>query len=92
MHGAVLAAVAAEVALPIAVDIEAPHHARTGDGLFPDPGVDGVAPPGDVTRQADIDRKQPAHRPCLPQGPLDQPGSAELRSGGDGSQWHLGIG
>jgi hypothetical protein len=47
-HGALFAAVAVAVALPVTVDVEPTHHLRTLDGVFPDPGVHGVALPGDV--------------------------------------------
>ena len=61
VHGAVDAAVPLQVALPVAVDVEAADHLRPVNRAFPDAGVDGPAFPLDVLRQADVDRQQPTH-------------------------------
>jgi hypothetical protein len=45
-HGALLAAMAACVALPVAVDVEPPDHRRAVHRLFPYPGVNGLTVPG----------------------------------------------
>ena len=58
---ALLAAVAGEVALAVALDIDAPHHDWSFDGGLPNPRVYGLAPPRDVLRLSDVDRNQPAH-------------------------------
>ena len=57
-HGALLAAMPVQVALAVPVDVEPADHLRPRYGVFPDAGVDGLAPPGDVARQADVHRQQ----------------------------------
>ena len=61
-NGAVLAAVPEQVSLPIAIDVEPAYHARALNRCFPDGGVDGLALPWNVARQAHIDRQQASHR------------------------------
>ena len=58
-HGTLLAAVAGAVPLPVAVDVEAPHHLPALHRLLPDPGVDRPAPPLDIPGQADVHREEP---------------------------------
>ncbi len=65
-HGPLLAAVAGQVALSVAVDVEAPHHPPPRDGRLPDGRVDGPAVPGDVAWEADIHGEQARHRGLLP--------------------------
>ena len=57
-HGALLAAVAGQVALPVAVDVEAADHRRAVHRVFPHAGVDGLPLPGHVLGQADVHRQQ----------------------------------
>lgn len=47
-HGPHLAAVTAQVALSVALDVEAPDAAGAGHRALEDPGVHRLAPPGDV--------------------------------------------
>ena len=47
-NGAVLAAVANQVSLPIAIDIEPADRARTLNRCLPNGGVDGLPLPGDI--------------------------------------------
>src|SRR6266545_1665481 len=47
-HGALFPAVAAQIALPIAVDIEPADHPRALDGVLEDSRVDGPTLPGHV--------------------------------------------
>jgi hypothetical protein len=56
-----LAPMASEIALPVAVDVQPPHAAGPVDGLLPDAGVDGPPLPLDVTGQADVDRHERRH-------------------------------
>ncbi len=56
--GPVLAAVTRQVALPVAVDIEPPHPAAAFNGCLPDGGMDTLAAPRNVARQAHVDREQ----------------------------------
>ena len=79
--GALLAAVPAEVALAVAVDVEPAHPAGAADGVLEDAGEDGLPLPGHVLRHADVDGQQGAHdlglcgrrralgRPCRPHRP-----------------------
>ena len=59
-HRALLAAVPAEIALAVAVDVELAHAAGSGHGILEDTREHGPALPGDVLRQADVDRHQDA--------------------------------
>jgi hypothetical protein len=54
--GPVLAAMAGQVALPVAVDIEPANHPGAVDRVFPDAGEDCPALPSHILRQADIHR------------------------------------
>ena len=63
---AMLAAMALQIALAIAVDVEPPRHATALHGRFPDSGVDSLALPRDVAREPDIDRKQARHLFLVP--------------------------
>ena len=56
-----LATMAREIALTIPVEVEPPRHARAFDRGFPDSGMDGFALPRNITREADIHRKQARH-------------------------------
>src|SRR3954453_3746370 len=58
--GALLAAVPADIALTIPVDVEPSHTARTGDGILEDAGEEGPPLPGHVLRHADVYRPQRA--------------------------------
>jgi hypothetical protein len=49
-----LAAVADEVALPVAFEIEPLRHARAWGGAFPHRRMHGLTPPRDVLRKADV--------------------------------------
>src|SRR5262249_47349591 len=53
--------VAAEIALSVALDVEAPDAAAPLDRLLPDAGVDGPSAPLDVARQSDVDGDQSGH-------------------------------
>src|SRR6266567_2558503 len=57
-HGALLAAVARQIALPVAVDVEAADYRRAVHRVLPRTGVDGLALPGHILRQADVHRQQ----------------------------------
>lgn len=59
MHerGSLLAAVAAQVALTVAVRIHPADPAPAKHGSFPDPGVDDPALPLDVARMSDVHRQ-----------------------------------
>ncbi|MNC95173.1 hypothetical protein D3C83_122260 [compost metagenome] len=60
-----LATVADEVALSIAVQIEPPRHARSRDGALPHRRMDRLSLPGDIGRKTDVDRQEPRdNRPC----------------------------
>ena len=61
-HGALLPAVPCEVALPVAVDVEAPHHPRPVDRALPHAGVHGAAAPGHVLRHPDVEGQQGRHQ------------------------------
>ncbi|MGY4455169.1 hypothetical protein ACVWZR_009829 [Bradyrhizobium sp. i1.3.1] len=61
VDGALLAAMTGGIALSIAVDVEPAHPARTTDGRLPDAGINGLALPRDVARQADIEGEQTGH-------------------------------
>ena len=58
--GALLAAVARQVALAVAVDVELAHAAGAGDRVLEDAGEDGLPLPGHVLRHADVDGQQGA--------------------------------
>ncbi|GAB3165747.1 hypothetical protein GCM10027258_88980 [Amycolatopsis stemonae] len=60
-HRAVLAAVPAQVALAVAVDVEPADQPPAVDGVLEDSGVDGPALPGHVLRQSDVERHQARH-------------------------------
>ena len=53
-HRSMLAAMTLQIALPIAVDDEPPDPAPPLHRLFPDRGVNGLPPPGDVAWKAYI--------------------------------------
>ena len=57
-HGPLLAAVAAEVTLAVAVDVQPAHHHRTGDGVFVDAGVHGLPVPCHIGWHSDVDGEQ----------------------------------
>ena len=53
-HSANFAAMAVEIALPVAVDVQLADHLRPLDGILEDSRVDGPAVPGNVLRHSDI--------------------------------------
>ena len=61
--GAMLAAVALQVALAVTVDVQPAHHATALDRRLPDPGVDGGVVPRHVDRESDVDGHQRRHGP-----------------------------
>ncbi len=64
-HGTLLTAMAVQVALAVAVDVQPPHHPRPGHRVLPHTGVDGLALPGHVLRHPDVYRQQ-HRRPVMP--------------------------
>ncbi len=54
-HGAMFSAVSGQIALPVAIYIQAPDHLSSRHGLFPDAGMHRLSPPGDVPRKTDVD-------------------------------------
>ena len=60
-EGALLAAVACQIGLSIAGQIEPSREDAPFDRLFPDRGADDFSPPRHVTRQPDIDRHDDIH-------------------------------
>jgi len=64
-----LAAVPVQVALPVAVEVQAARHHRSAHRLFPDAGVHRPPVPRDVARQADVHRQELGHGPPF----FDQP-------------------
>jgi hypothetical protein len=58
---AVLAAVTAEVPLPVTLDVEAPHHDRPAHRRLPHTRVHGAAPPRHVLGHADAHGPQRSH-------------------------------
>ena len=58
-HRAHLAAVPAQIALAIAVDVQAAHHPRPVDRVLPHRRVHRAALPHHVPRHAHVDRDQP---------------------------------
>ena len=71
------AAVADQVALPVAVEIEPPRHAPARNGALPDRRVDRFAAPRDIVRKTDVNRQQPPNGRFL-----------LARSGGDSRHEH----
>ena len=57
-HGPLFAAVAAEVALTVSVDVQPADHHRFGHRVLVDAGVDGLAAPRHVGGHADVHRHQ----------------------------------
>ena len=51
-----------QVALAVAVDVEAAHHPAALDGVLPDPRMNAASLPLDIPWQADVDRQQPTGR------------------------------
>ena len=54
-YGPAFAAVAGQVPLSVAIYVESAHHARALDRRLPDAGMNRLALPSDVARQAHID-------------------------------------
>jgi hypothetical protein len=54
-HGTVYAPVSLQIALAVAIDVQATHHPAPLDPLLPDARVDGPPLPLDVARQANVD-------------------------------------
>src|SRR5262249_7564401 len=67
-YGAPLTTVPGQVAVSVAVDVQAAHHPRAVDRLLPDAGVHGPAVPRDVLRHPDVDGEKARHRHCLALG------------------------
>jgi DNA-binding CsgD family transcriptional regulator len=67
-HGPLLATVALQVALAVAVDVETAHHPRPGHRLLPDARVHGLAVPRHVLGHPDVDRQQNRHLTMIPLG------------------------
>ena len=82
-HRALLAAVARQIALTIAVNVEPADPAGTGHGILEDPGEDRPPLPGHVLRQADVDRQQ---RPDAAGPPTGARARLASRRGGCGSR------
>jgi hypothetical protein len=61
VHRGVLAPVADEVGLPVAVDVEAPDRPPSLDGRLPDRGPDALSAPDDLAREADVDGDEVGH-------------------------------
>src|SRR5215469_684849 len=49
-----------EVALPVAVDVQPPHHAAVRHGMFPDSGANRPSLPCQISGLPHVDRLQPA--------------------------------
>ena len=62
-HGTLLSTVSGQVTLPVAIDVQTPHHPAAVNRVLPYPGVDDPALPLDVLRETDVDRQEPRH-PC----------------------------
>ncbi len=62
-NGALLAAVAGQVALAVAVDVQPPDQPRTVGRPFPHRGAHGTALPAHIARQAHVHREQAASLP-----------------------------
>src|ERR1700731_4435492 len=60
--GPMLAAMARQISLTIAVDVEPSHHAPAWNRRLPDGGVDRLSSPPDIARQTHVERKQARHR------------------------------
>ena len=60
-HGTMLAAVAAEIPLPVSRKVQPPDDAAARNRTLPDAGVYGLAAPLDVLGQADVDSEQSCH-------------------------------
>jgi hypothetical protein len=60
-HGALLAAVPPEIALPVTVDVQTAHDASIRDRRFPDSRVDRIPTPLYVPWKANVYRQQPGH-------------------------------
>ena len=58
---ALLAAVAGQVALPVAIEIQPADATATSHRILPDRGVHRAAPPRDVARESDVYREQSSH-------------------------------
>ena len=56
-NGPMLPAVPGQIALPVTLDVQPPHHPPTLNGSLPDRGMDRPSLPRDVARQTHIDRK-----------------------------------
>ena len=81
---ALLAAVSAQVALPVAVEVQPARHHRSGNRLFPDAGVHRLPVPRDVAWQADVHGQEHGHAAMMPAArsashPSDTLGDASRR-------------
>lgn len=63
--GSMFTAVALQISLAITVDIQSPNHAGALNRDFPYRCVDGFAFPGNIAREADINRQQTRHESHL---------------------------
>src|SRR6185295_1397628 len=57
--GPMLTAVADEVALSIAIQIEPPRHSPPHDGALPHRRMDRLSLPSDIVRKTDVNRQEP---------------------------------
>ena len=58
VHSSLLATVAGEIALPVAVDVQPPDPTRALNRLLPDSRDDRPALPRDLSRHTDVDRDE----------------------------------
>src|SRR5262249_45098676 len=58
-HGAIRAAMAAQISLTVAVEIEPSNLYPARDRTFPDSGVDGLSAPRNIAREPDVNRYKP---------------------------------
>src|SRR5262249_54645202 len=59
---ALLASVASETSLSVAVNVEPPDHAPAFDRFLPDRRMNHLPPPCDVARKADVNRQKSRHQ------------------------------
>src|SRR4051794_4399308 len=92
--GAVLAPVAAEISLPVAVDVQSTRPTALADRPLPHGSAHGPALPLDVAWQPDIDRKQLSYRAQSLSLRRGTRSSAHMERGphGDPSPLSFGIG
>jgi hypothetical protein len=79
-HCALLAAVPVGVALAVAVDVEPPDHRRAVHRVLPYPGVDSLALPGRIARQARLTDSSTGGRMAVIAAPGGAPARWKARS------------